>query len=181
MKTKLVLLLSISFLLLSQNAMAQVSTRLSTAQYQQLLETHFDKEGPGAAVLVAKKGRVVYVGAIGKANLELDVPMQPDHVFRIGSITKQFTAVAILMLMEQGKLDLQDEITKFIPDYPTQGNKITVEHLLTHTSGIRSMTSMPNFFENARKDMSTSEMLDFFKDEPMDFKPGEQYRYNNSG
>lgn len=177
-----ILTLSI-FLLAAGLIVAQSSSKsvLSPQQYQELLEAHFDKEGPGASVLVAKKGNIVYRGGIGKANLELDIPMNENHVHRIGSITKQFTAVAILMLLEQGKLDLQDKIEKHIPNYPTQGKTITVEHLLTHTSGIRSMTGMPDFFNNARKDMTTAEMMDYFKNEPMDFAPGEEYRYNNSG
>ena len=156
-------------------------TVLSKQQYQQLLEETFDKDGPGASILVAKKGEIVYQGSVGKANLELDIPMRVDHVHRIGSITKQFTAVAILMLMEQGKLDIQDEITKYIPDYPTNGKTITIEHLLTHTSGIKSMTGMSTFGEIMAKDMTTTEMMDYFKDEPMDFEPGEQFLYNNSG
>jgi len=90
------------------------------------------------AVLVAREGRVLYRRGVGMANLELGVPIEPHMVFRLGSITKQFTAVAILMLVEGGKLSLDDEITAFLPDYPTHGYRITVERLLTHTSGIKS-------------------------------------------
>jgi CubicO group peptidase (beta-lactamase class C family) len=114
------------------------------------------------------------------ANLELQVPMSADHVFEIGSITKQFTAVAILMLVEAGKLNVQDEITKYLPDYPTQGHTITIHHLLNHTSGIKSYTSM-DLGAIARTDMSPMEIIDFFKNEPMDFAPGERWLYNNSG
>jgi CubicO group peptidase (beta-lactamase class C family) len=102
-------------------------------------------------------------------------------VFRLGSITKQFTAVAILMLAEQGKLSLQDEITKFLPDYPTQGKTITVEHLLTHTSGIKSYTDLPEWLPLMRKDMTLKEIIDIFKDKPMEFSPGERWKYCNSG
>ncbi|MEM9917417.1 MAG: serine hydrolase [Bacteroidota bacterium] len=160
---------------------AQDQAMLSS-DYDQLLEKYFDADGPGATALVVKKGQVLYKGAIGKADLENDVAMKVGHVHRIGSITKQFTAVSILMLMEQGKLKLQDDITRFIPDYPTKGKTVTVEHLLTHTSGIRSMTSMPGFFEAyERRNTSAEEMMDYFKNEPFDFEPGTQYRYNNSG
>lgn len=107
--------------------------------------------------------------------------MKVESVFEIGSITKQFTAMAILMLYEQGKLKLDDEITKFIPDYPTNGNKITIHHLLTHTSGICSFTDMKSINEISKKDLTPVELIDFFKNEPMDFKPGEQFKYNNSG
>ena len=90
------------------------------------------------------------------ANMELNVPMQTNNVFRIGSITKQFTAIAILQLMEQGKLNLQDEITRFIPDYPMQGSTITIEHLLTHTSGIRDYTSIKDTVQRSKIDFTPS-------------------------
>lgn len=76
------------------------------------------------------------------ADMEIGVKMTPENIIRIGSITKQFTASAILKLMEEGKLDLQDEITEYIPEYPIQGHVITIEHLLTPTSGIKSFTDM---------------------------------------
>lgn len=135
---------------------------------------------PGAAVIVVKDGKVVHRKGYGMANLELGVPVEPDMIFRIGSITKQFTAVAILMLAEQGKLSLEDDLTKFLPDYPTKGTKITVEHLLTHTSGIKSYTSIPEWLSLWRKDMDLKELVGVFKDKPMDFAPGERYAYNNS-
>ncbi|MEM6771973.1 MAG: serine hydrolase domain-containing protein, partial [Bacteroidota bacterium] len=90
-------------------------------QYDKIMDKAFPATGPGATAIVVKKGEIVYHKAFGLANVELDVPMQTDHVFRIGSITKQFTSMAILQLMERGKLSLDDEITKFIPDYPTRG------------------------------------------------------------
>ena len=94
--------------------------------------------------MVAKGDQIVYQKAFGKANLELDVPMRTEMVFRIASISKQFTAIAILMLMEEKKLKLEDTITKYIPDYPMGPEPITIQHLLTHTSGIsRSITQNP--------------------------------------
>ena len=108
------------------------------------------------------------------ANLELDVLMKPEHVFRIGSITKQFTAIAILQLMEQGKLSLQDDITCFIPDYPTRGSSITIEQLLTHTSGIKNYTQMAEYRSIEKQDMSSTELIDFFKTQPMEFEPSTQ-------
>ncbi|MDC8003369.1 serine hydrolase [Aureisphaera galaxeae] len=151
-----------------------------TSTLDNLLNENYPPELPGATVLVAEKGKVIYRKAFGMANLELDVAMRPEHVFEIGSITKQFTTVSILMLMEEGKLSLTDEITKFMPDYPTNGKKITVHHLMNHTSGIKSYTEMQSFFSRAREDMSPTELIDVFKNEPMDFDPGEQYHYNNS-
>ncbi len=145
-----------------------------------IVQTIYNDNEPGVALLVAKNGEPIYKKAFGKANLELDVPMKPENVFELASITKQFTAVAILMLEEQGKLKVEDVITKFIPDYPTNDKKITVHHLLNHTSGIKSYTSM-KLDSLARNDMSPTQIIDYFKNEPMDFDPGEQYRYNNSG
>lgn len=150
-------------------------------QMDQLVRDQFPADGPGAAILITKKGQVVYEKAIGKASLELDVPIRTDQVFRIGSVTKQFTSAAILRLAEEGKLSLQDELTKFIPDYPTHGKKITVEQLLNHTSGIKSYTEMAEWnIALRRKDFLPVDMVDFFKNQPMDFEPGTQYHYNNS-
>lgn len=165
--------------------MATVSETSTATELTQaidaLLEPVFAPEEPGASVLAARDGRVVYRRGFGLASLELGVPIQPHMVFRLGSITKQFTAVAILMLVEQGKLSLDDDLTAFLPDYPTQGHRITVEHLLTHTSGIKSYTSMPEWLSLWRRDMSVSELIDLFKDQPMDFAPGERWAYSNSG
>lgn len=146
-----------------------------------LLQNQFKSNETGVSALVAKDGKILYRKAFGKANLELDVNMTPENVFQVGSITKQFTSVSILMLLEEGKLSLEDEITKFIPDYPTNGKKITVHHLLTHTSGIKSYTSMQSFGKVMTIDESPLKFIDFFKNEPLDFDPGEKYLYNNSG
>ena len=146
-----------------------------------LNEQGFDKDSPGLSLLIAKDGQTIYKVGLGMADLENNVKVTPNHVFEIGSITKQFTAVSILMLEEQGKLSINDDITKYIKDYPTQGKTITIHHLLNHTSGIKSYTNMPSFREHARTDMTPTELIDVFKNEPMEFDPGTQYNYNNSG
>ena len=146
-----------------------------------LLQETYNPTEPGAAVIVAKKREVIFRAGQGLANLELGVPIKPEMVFRLGSITKQFTAVAILMLVEQGKLALADSITKFLPDYPTHAHLITVEHLLTHTSGIKSYTSMPEWQSLWRKDFTVQGLIDFFKYQPMQSAPGKRWAYNNSG
>ncbi|WP_199898565.1 serine hydrolase domain-containing protein [Prolixibacter bellariivorans] len=134
-------------------------------QFDKMLEKEFPPSGPGATALVAIHGKIIYQKAFGMANLELGVKTEPEMVYEIGSITKQFTAVSILMLMEQGKLNLDDDITKFIKDYPTHGYHISIHHLLTHTSGIKSYTSMKNWFSVWRKDFKPKEFIDFFKNE----------------
>ncbi len=156
-------------------------TKAMTAEFDKMLSAQFKTGETGCAALVAVKGEIIYKKAFGMADLELNVPMQPDMIFRVGSITKQFTAIAILQLMEQGKLSLQDDITKFIPDYPTQAHTITIEHLLTHTSGIKSYTGVPDFQKYIKEDLSPAEAIDKFKNLPMEFAPGTKWNYNNSG
>lgn len=139
-----------------------------------------DRNGPGGVFLISQKGKTIYEKAFGKANLELSVDMTSDNVFQIGSMTKQFTAISILILESQGKLKVSDAISKYIPDYPA-GNSITIHHLLTHTSGIKDFTKMKTLSDIAQKEMTPKMMVDFFKNEPVDFKPGEKFEYNNSG
>lgn len=175
-------LLFIAFSLFANLTFAQQrDDKQLTAEFDKMLSGQFKTNEPGVTVLVARKGQIIYKKAFGMANLEYNIPMQVDNIFRIGSITKQFTAVAILQLMEQGKLNLQDEITKFIRDYPVHGHKITIEHLLTHTSGIQSYTDMKDFEEKMTLDLKPSEVIAYFKNQPMKFAPGTQFQYNNSG
>lgn len=146
-----------------------------------LFEKEFAGLNTGAVVLVAKNGKPIFTKAIGKANLELDAPMLVNSVLRIGSITKQFTAVAILQLAEKGKLDLNDEITKFIPNYPVNGQKITIEQILSHTSGIPNFSAVKAISVNDRADRKPSEVVDLFKNEPLRFTPGSKWEYSNAG
>lgn len=137
---------------------------------------------PGVSVAVVKNGRTILAKGYGHADLENDVAATPQTVYRIGSVTKQFTAAAIMRLKEQGKLSLDDTLQKFFPNYPAQGNRVTVRQLLNHTSGIRSYTSMgPKWQRLMRLDMAPDSMLALFAPEPFDFKPGDEWRYDNSG
>lgn len=147
-----------------------------------VLQKRFPQNAPGAVAIVAKNGKILYHKAFGMADIEQQVPMKTTAVFRIGSNTKQFTAAAILRLSEEGKLSLDDEITKFIPDYPVQGQHITIRHLLSHTSGIRSYTQMERFTTTVkRQELTPAQLTAFFRNEPMDFVPGTRFWYNNSG
>ena len=171
-------LLLLSFSLVPSQA---ATSKADLAAYaDQLLASAFPSDQPGAAALVIDKGEVVLRKGYGTANLELAVPMAPDMVFEVGSVTKQFTAAAILLLQEQGKLRVEDEITKVLPDYPTHGEKITIEHLLTHTSGIPSYTGLPEWRPRWREDMKVEDVIALFKDKPLEFKPGERWQYSNS-
>src|ERR1700761_6247564 len=107
-----------------------------SSSFDRIIDSLYKPSEPGGVALVAQHNKVLYNRAFGMANMELNVKMQPDMVFEIGSMTKQFTAVCILQLMEQAKLRLDDPISKYLPDCPAAWQQVTIEHLLTHTSGI---------------------------------------------
>ena len=151
------------------------------AQIDDLLTASFQPDAPGAAVIVVRDGNVILRKGYGMANLELGVPVEPEMVFRLGSVAKQFTAMAILMLSEEGKLALTDEITEYLPDYPTHGRTITIENLLTHTAGVKDYELLPARLAVAHNDLTVEELIALFQDEPLDFAPGEQWSYSNSG
>ena len=168
-------------LLIITGTLITAKGQYSEKKIDDLVSSQYKPDEPGASVLIAKEGKIIYSKGFGRANLELNIPVNSESVFEIGSITKQFTAVSVLMLTEQGKLSLDDEITKYIKDYPTHGHKITIHHLLTHTSGIKSYTNVPELMKLGRNDYEPSEVIDLFKDYPPDFDPGEKFLYNNSG
>ncbi|TRZ43986.1 serine hydrolase domain-containing protein [Robertkochia solimangrovi] len=168
------------FTLLILNPPTTIHAQGLASRVDSILLQKYHPEEPGASFLIAKDGNILYKKAFGLSNLELNVPMKPDDVFEIGSMTKQFTAVAILMLMESGKISLDDKLTQFIPDYP-EGDHITIHHLLTHTSGIRDFTRVKGLNEISRADLSPEEFIDFFKNEPKDFQPGDYFKYSNAG
>lgn len=151
------------------------------AEIDALLKQEIKGNGPGAAVAVVQGGAVVHAGGYGLANLEWNIPVDTDTVFRLASVTKQFTAAAVLLLQERGVLHVHDPITKFLPDYPTSGHHITVHHLLTHTSGIFSYTNDPDFLNKCWREVTPQQLADEFSRVPFDFKPGTRYQYNNSG
>src|SRR3954470_17004174 len=125
----------ITILLLSSFGFGQ--NKQIEKKIDEFLSKQFNQADPGCVVLAAKEGKIIYRKAFGSADLQLNVPLNADMVFNIASITKQFTAVAILQLVEQGKISVRDSVQKFVPGYPFKGYTITIENLLTHTSGIR--------------------------------------------
>jgi len=134
------------------------------------------------SVLVAEKGNVIYKKGFGWADMEWSIPNQPDTKHRLGSITKQFTSMLIMQLVEQGKLKLDVPISTWLPDYPKKnGDVITLHHLLTHSSGIPNMTSFPNFFNIMRDAHTPAQLVNGFADSTLQFKPGERNAYSNSG
>ncbi|HEV2853147.1 MAG TPA: serine hydrolase [Thermoanaerobaculia bacterium] len=160
---------------------APAATSDLAAYADKVLSEAYPADQPGAAAIVIQDGKVVLRKGYGMANLELGVPVSPDMVFELGSITKQFTAAAILLLQERGQLRVEDDITKYLADYPTHGETVTIEHLLTHTSGIPSYTGLPEWRPRVREDMKLQDLIALFKDKPFEFKPGEKWAYDNSG
>ncbi|HEU4851941.1 MAG TPA: serine hydrolase [Telluria sp.] len=151
------------------------------ARIDAAIAPYFKPDAPGASVIVVKDGKTVFRKGYGMADVAKGIPMDAGAQHRIGSVTKQFTSTAILMLADEGKLSVDDDITKYLPDYPTNGKKITIEHLLTHTSGIVSYTSKPGFRASIGTPLTVSGMIDTFKNDPLTFEPGSSYAYNNSG
>ncbi len=179
------LLASLSLLLLPlmTDAAAAVPTKAEVDRFAAAaLARNCDPAAPGMAVLVARGDQVLHRSACGRASLELDVPLSADHVFRIGSVTKQFAAAAVLKLAEEGRLSLDDPLTRFVPGFPN-GDAVSVRMLLDHTSGIRSYTDIEAIMAGGgiMRDLDTAALVATFKDEKPEFAPGEGWRYNNSG
>ena len=140
-----------------------------------------ENRAAGIAAAVVRGNDTLLLKSYGKADVEWNVPLSPDAVFEIGSITKQFTAVALLQLRDDGKLSLDDNITKWLPDFDTWGNQVTLRRLLDHTSGIKGLTEMPEFGNlsmNSRFPRDSAYAL--IKRYPFEFKTGEAQIYNNS-
>src|SRR4030095_768114 len=149
-----------------------------TARIDSFIKSEMQKQQiPGVAVGVMRNGKIILAKGYGFANLEHQVPVTPETIFQSGSMGKQFTATAMMMLVEEGKLSLDDSITKYFPGAPATWEKITVRHLLTHTGG---MTDYPSDFD-FRRDYTESEMLEKIKLVPLAFQPGEKWSYSNLG
>ena len=152
------------------------------AQIDALLAGIYTPNLPGATVIVVKDGRVVLRKAYGLANVELQVPMQPESVLALASLSKQFTAAAILKLAEEGRLSVSDEISKLLPSYPTHGQKVLIEHLLTHTSGLNALSETSDLRAVSSQEGKLIDVLgDWVKDLPPDSAPGERWAYSNWG
>jgi len=133
------------------------------------------------SVLIAQNGRILISKGYGMANYEHEVPNNSQTKFRIGSLTKQFTAMAIMMLEEQELLSINDYLKEYMPDYPN-GDKIKIKHLLTHTSGIPDHTELPGFNKERRVyQYDVVKTIEAFKNKPLEFTPGEKFNYSNSG
>lgn len=136
------------------------------------------KKTPGVALAVIRDGKVIRTQGYGFANLELQVPVRPETIFQSGSLGKQFTATAAMILVEEGEISLDDKITKYFPDAPATWNGITIRRLLTHTSGIKNYTDNDL---NYRADYTEEDLLKKAESLPLDFAPGDKWNYSNTG
>jgi CubicO group peptidase (beta-lactamase class C family) len=181
-----VLLSAAIALIVSQPALAQngrANKNDKVAKIQEVLTlAHKYRQFNGTA-LVAENGKVIYKGGFGMANMEWAIPNTPDTKFRLGSITKQFTSMLTLQLVEQNKIKLDAKISDYLPDYRKDtGQKVTIHNLLTHTSGIPNYTAQPGFFENvSRNPFKVNEFVKKYASGDLEFEPGSKYNYSNSG
>lgn len=158
-------------------SISSISEKIDT-----LLNTYVDYGKFNGAVLVTKGNEIVYKKGFGLANVEWDITNQTDTKFRLASITKQFTAMLIVQLVAENKLSLEEPISTYMPDYPKKnGDQITLHHLLTHTSGMPSYTSMPNYRDLMVQPFKPMEIVQLFADLELEFTPGETFQYSNSG
>jgi D-alanyl-D-alanine carboxypeptidase len=180
-----ILALGVTSVLLASPALA-AGPACVTADYAKQARALVDEQIKAGrfsgAVLVVKDGVPLLREGFGAANREWDIPNTPDTKFRLGSVTKQFTAVSIMQLVEAGKLSVDDPISKYYADAPTAWSKITIKHLLTHTSGIPSYTGIPGFFDkDGRLPLKPAEIVKLTQDKPLEFEPGSKYAYDNTG
>ena len=180
----LTLLLSLSLFattVVHGNSSPAPVSQATLARYaDELLERNHRADGPGAGVLVARGDQVLFRAARGEADIDAHVPLRPDALFRIGSMSKQFAAAGLLKLVEAGKVKLDDPLSRYVADFPG-GDRISVLQLLNHTSGVKSYTALPGYMDSTiRKDMTTAQLIDTFRREAPDFAPGTSWAYSNS-
>jgi CubicO group peptidase (beta-lactamase class C family) len=183
MKKIMFTLLLIPILGYSQLNSKEIIKQNKADQIDQLMNKYAEYGQFTGSILVADKGEIIYKKGFGLANREWNVPNEPNTKHLLASITKQFTSVLILQLMEQGKLKLDDPISAYLPDYPKpNGDQIKIRHLLSNSSGIPNYTSFPDFFQTtAFRPFDLNEIIKLFADSALHFKPGEKFEYSNSG
>jgi CubicO group peptidase (beta-lactamase class C family) len=151
-------------------------------QIDELLTSYAEYGMFSGSALVVDGGETIYKNGFGLANIEWNISNTPQTKFRIGSLTKQFTAMLVMQQVEAGKLDLQQPISKYLPDYPKQnGDIISIHHLLTHTSGTPNFTAFPEYNDYMTREFSPEDLVQVFADSALEFTPGTQYNYSNSG
>ena len=164
-------------------ALAQETPKTKAAKIEEVLSTAHKYRLFNGTALIAENGKVIYKKGFGLANMEWNIPNAPETRFRLGSITKQFTATLIMQLVEQGKIKLDGKISDYLPEYRKDiGEKVTVHQLLNHTSGIPSYTGLPGFFNDvSRNPYKVDEFIKKYASNDLAFEPGSKFAYNNSG
>lgn len=157
-----------------------LGSALAAPDFAAVVNAHQNARHFMGDVVISENGKVIFEQASGLANVEFDVPNTAQTVFEIGSVSKSFTAVAILKLQEQGKLKVTDPLSKYVPGF-AYGDTVTLHHLLTHTSGIPSFTSFRGFIETQKQNISQDQIVETLKDKPLEFTPGDRFSYSNSG
>ena len=147
----------------------------------QLFESAYDSTKSGAAILISKDGEAIYQNQIGMANVEFQIPISTKTKFHIGSITKQFTAAAILILEEEGRLNINDGISKYLPSVPSEKEAVTIAQLLAHTSGIKDYPQVPEIREKIRNNLSPKQIIELTNEVELEFEPGAELSYSNTG
>ena len=176
----------VAWLLLSDSALGQAYPRTElTTQVDELFAEWDGEISPGAVVGIFMDGRIIYSKGYGVANLDYGIPITPQSVLRIGSISKQFVAMCIVILAEQGKLSFDDDIRAYLPEMPDYGKQITIRHLLHHTSGIREYLTLVDLIgkpEGSVFGYTTPELVDLLsRQQNLNFAPGDRFSYTNSG
>lgn len=136
---------------------------------------------PGLGLAAVQRDNILFAKGYGRANLEHDIPTTADSVFEIASITKLFTATAVMRLVEDGRVSLDDPISQHVPALPAAWQAITVRHTLTHQSGLKDYTATEQYWPTTRLDISREELLGFVAHLPLQFEPGQRYHYDNTG
>ena len=172
-------IVAIALLVGCANAQKTKETDLSS-RIDALAQTLLSRNIAGISIAVGQNGKVIFARGYGSANIQHSIAVTPETVFHIDSISKNILSAVLLRLVDEGKLDLDYDVTKDVPEAPTQGHRITVRQLLNHTSGIYSFTSLQDAAANERLDLTHDQVLGLFKDKPFDFEPGASWRYNNS-
>ncbi len=168
-------------LVLAAPAVAQTAAKVDPARMDSVVRVDVDKGGFMGVVLVARDGEILLDKGYGSANLEWKIANDGDTKFRLGSVTKQFTGAAILLLQERGKVKLDAPIKTYLSDAPASWDKVTVRNLLTHSSGIPNFTSFDDYPKLKTLEATTASLTARFRDKPLDFQPGEKFAYSNSG
>jgi len=172
---------AVALLALLASGSAESAATDPSARMQQIIKSYVDDKSFMGTVLVVKDGKTLVKQGYGAADLEWNIPNTPAVKFRLGSVTKQFTAAGILLLQERGKLKVEDLIGKYLLDAPPAWQKIKIYNLLTHTSGIPNFTSVPENTTTQSKDVRPAGRVARFRDKPLYVEPGSRFSYSNSG